>query len=154
MSYSSVHIFCENEYQLLYLYVEIPIIFKFGHQMKCISFSWLKTLTHMITMLICDFRPFLLLVSLFYIFHCHQILMEFHIKPDSEGISVKPMTRTLLVPESVINLQFVERWPNSTFCFIDLDISLFETECAGRRSQTCTPVWSAWRQPWPSTFDF
>lgn len=38
-----------------------------------------------------------------------RILMEFDIKPDPEGISVKPMTRTLLVPESVINLQFVER---------------------------------------------
>ncbi|CAG11755.1 unnamed protein product [Tetraodon nigroviridis] len=38
-----------------------------------------------------------------------QILMEFDIKPDPEGISVKPMTRTLLVPENVINLQFTER---------------------------------------------
>lgn len=35
--------------------------------------------------------------------------MEFDIKPDPEGISVKPMTRTLLVPENVINLQFTER---------------------------------------------
>lgn len=54
--------------------------------------------------------------------------MEFDIKPDSEGVSVKPMTRTLLVPESVINLQFVERWPTRIFCFIDLDMSLFETD--------------------------
>lgn len=38
-----------------------------------------------------------------------RILMEFEVKPDPEGISVKPMTRTLLVPNSVINLQFVER---------------------------------------------
>ena len=36
--------------------------------------------------------------------------MEFDVKPDPEGVSVKPMTRTLLVPENVINLQFVERW--------------------------------------------
>lgn len=36
--------------------------------------------------------------------------MEFNVKPDAEGVSVKPMTRTLLVPENVINLQFVERW--------------------------------------------
>lgn len=33
--------------------------------------------------------------------------MEFDVKPDAEGVSVKPMTRTLLVPENVINLQFV-----------------------------------------------
>ncbi|XP_051272116.1 25-hydroxyvitamin D-1 alpha hydroxylase, mitochondrial [Dicentrarchus labrax] len=38
-----------------------------------------------------------------------RILMEFDVKPDPEGISVKPMTRTLLVPENVINLQFIER---------------------------------------------
>lgn len=43
------------------------------------------------------------------VFRCHQILMEFDVKPDPGGISVKPMTRTLLVPESVINLQFIER---------------------------------------------
>ncbi|XP_029288042.1 25-hydroxyvitamin D-1 alpha hydroxylase, mitochondrial [Cottoperca gobio] len=38
-----------------------------------------------------------------------RILIEFDVKPDPEGISVKPMTRTLLVPENVINLQFIER---------------------------------------------
>ncbi|XP_076012479.1 25-hydroxyvitamin D-1 alpha hydroxylase, mitochondrial [Genypterus blacodes] len=38
-----------------------------------------------------------------------RILIEFDVKPDPEGHSVKPMTRTLLVPESVINLQFIER---------------------------------------------
>ncbi|XP_059186197.1 25-hydroxyvitamin D-1 alpha hydroxylase, mitochondrial [Centropristis striata] len=38
-----------------------------------------------------------------------RILIEFDVKPDPEGTSVKPMTRTLLVPESVINLQFIER---------------------------------------------
>ncbi|TKS71513.1 25-hydroxyvitamin D-1 alpha hydroxylase, mitochondrial [Collichthys lucidus] len=38
-----------------------------------------------------------------------RILMEFDVRPDPEGISVKPMTRTLLVPENVINLQFIER---------------------------------------------
>ncbi|XP_039654824.1 25-hydroxyvitamin D-1 alpha hydroxylase, mitochondrial isoform X1 [Perca fluviatilis] len=38
-----------------------------------------------------------------------RILVEFDVKPDPEGISVKPMTRTLLVPENVISLQFIER---------------------------------------------
>ncbi|CAJ1051762.1 -hydroxyvitamin D-1 alpha hydroxylase%2C mitochondrial [Xyrichtys novacula] len=38
-----------------------------------------------------------------------RILLEFDVKPDPEGISVKPMTRTLLVPENVISLQFIER---------------------------------------------
>uniref|UniRef100_A0A8C6SF53 Cytochrome P450, family 27, subfamily B, polypeptide 1 n=1 Tax=Neogobius melanostomus TaxID=47308 RepID=A0A8C6SF53_9GOBI len=38
-----------------------------------------------------------------------RILLEFDVKPDPTGASVKPMTRTLLVPESVINLQFIER---------------------------------------------
>uniref|UniRef100_A0A8C2YYP2 Cytochrome P450, family 27, subfamily B, polypeptide 1 n=1 Tax=Cyclopterus lumpus TaxID=8103 RepID=A0A8C2YYP2_CYCLU len=38
-----------------------------------------------------------------------RILIEFDVKPDPEGISVKPMTRTLLVPENVISLQFIER---------------------------------------------
>ncbi|XP_077430308.1 25-hydroxyvitamin D-1 alpha hydroxylase, mitochondrial isoform X2 [Vanacampus margaritifer] len=38
-----------------------------------------------------------------------RILIEFDVRPDPEGVSVKPMTRTLLVPENVINLQFVER---------------------------------------------
>uniref|UniRef100_A0A3P9JCH8 Cytochrome P450, family 27, subfamily B, polypeptide 1 n=1 Tax=Oryzias latipes TaxID=8090 RepID=A0A3P9JCH8_ORYLA len=38
-----------------------------------------------------------------------RILLEFDVKPDPEGASVKPMTRTLLVPENVINLQFIER---------------------------------------------
>ncbi|KAL0978269.1 hypothetical protein UPYG_G00168210 [Umbra pygmaea] len=40
-----------------------------------------------------------------------QILMQFDIKPDPEGsgAAVKPMTRTLLVPETEINLRFIER---------------------------------------------
>ncbi|XP_054641351.1 25-hydroxyvitamin D-1 alpha hydroxylase, mitochondrial [Dunckerocampus dactyliophorus] len=38
-----------------------------------------------------------------------RILIEFDVRPDPKGGSVKPMTRTLLVPENVINLQFVER---------------------------------------------
>ncbi|XP_026202745.1 25-hydroxyvitamin D-1 alpha hydroxylase, mitochondrial [Anabas testudineus] len=38
-----------------------------------------------------------------------RILIEFDIKPDPEGVSVKPMTRTLLVPENTISLQFNER---------------------------------------------
>ncbi|XP_034022715.1 25-hydroxyvitamin D-1 alpha hydroxylase, mitochondrial [Thalassophryne amazonica] len=38
-----------------------------------------------------------------------RILIEFEVKPDPEGVSVKPMTRTVLVPEKVISLQFVER---------------------------------------------
>ncbi|XP_061731440.1 25-hydroxyvitamin D-1 alpha hydroxylase, mitochondrial [Nerophis ophidion] len=38
-----------------------------------------------------------------------RILLEFDVRPDPEGVSVKPKTRTLLVPENVINLQFVER---------------------------------------------
>ncbi|XP_060898692.1 25-hydroxyvitamin D-1 alpha hydroxylase, mitochondrial [Labrus mixtus] len=38
-----------------------------------------------------------------------RILLEFDVKPDPKGISVKPMTRTLLVPENVISLQFIDR---------------------------------------------
>ncbi|XP_029906754.1 25-hydroxyvitamin D-1 alpha hydroxylase, mitochondrial [Myripristis murdjan] len=38
-----------------------------------------------------------------------RILIEFDVKPDPEGRAVKPMTRTLLVPENVISLQFIER---------------------------------------------
>ncbi|XP_041837095.1 25-hydroxyvitamin D-1 alpha hydroxylase, mitochondrial [Melanotaenia boesemani] len=38
-----------------------------------------------------------------------RILIEFDVKPDPEGVSVKPKTRTLLVPKNVINLQFIER---------------------------------------------
>ncbi|XP_067362046.1 25-hydroxyvitamin D-1 alpha hydroxylase, mitochondrial isoform X1 [Channa argus] len=38
-----------------------------------------------------------------------RILIEFDVKPDPEGVSVKPMTRTLLVPENIISLQFIER---------------------------------------------
>ncbi|XP_031603824.1 25-hydroxyvitamin D-1 alpha hydroxylase, mitochondrial [Oreochromis aureus] len=38
-----------------------------------------------------------------------RIISEFDVKPNSEGASVKPMTRTLLVPENVISLQFIER---------------------------------------------
>ncbi|XP_053724172.1 25-hydroxyvitamin D-1 alpha hydroxylase, mitochondrial [Synchiropus splendidus] len=38
-----------------------------------------------------------------------RILMEFDVRPDPEGATVKPMTRMVLVPANVINLQFVER---------------------------------------------
>ncbi|XP_036415039.1 25-hydroxyvitamin D-1 alpha hydroxylase, mitochondrial [Colossoma macropomum] len=38
-----------------------------------------------------------------------RILIHFDVKPDPKGAVVKPMTRTLLVPESEINLQFIER---------------------------------------------
>ncbi|XP_067096219.1 25-hydroxyvitamin D-1 alpha hydroxylase, mitochondrial [Osmerus mordax] len=38
-----------------------------------------------------------------------RILIQFDIKPDPDGGAVKPMTRTLLVPERDINLQFIER---------------------------------------------
>lgn len=56
--------------------------------------------------------------------------MEFDIKPDPQGISVKPMTRTLLVPESVINLQFIERWPTPLLHELERE-SLQQTELAG-----------------------
>ncbi|KAG8452564.1 hypothetical protein GDO86_004377 [Hymenochirus boettgeri] len=38
-----------------------------------------------------------------------RILNHFEVKPENPGIRVLPMTRTLLVPEKEINLQFVER---------------------------------------------
>uniref|UniRef100_K7GCC2 Cytochrome P450 family 27 subfamily B member 1 n=1 Tax=Pelodiscus sinensis TaxID=13735 RepID=K7GCC2_PELSI len=38
-----------------------------------------------------------------------QILMHFEVKPEPEGGPVRPMTRTLLVPETDINLQFLSR---------------------------------------------
>uniref|UniRef100_A0A8C6PZ89 Cytochrome P450, family 27, subfamily B, polypeptide 1 n=1 Tax=Nothobranchius furzeri TaxID=105023 RepID=A0A8C6PZ89_NOTFU len=38
-----------------------------------------------------------------------RILIEFNVKPDPEGVSVKPKTRTLLVPENAISLQFIEQ---------------------------------------------
>ncbi|XP_069509456.1 25-hydroxyvitamin D-1 alpha hydroxylase, mitochondrial [Ambystoma mexicanum] len=38
-----------------------------------------------------------------------RILMHFEVKPEQEDSIVKPMTRTLLVPEKEINLQFVDR---------------------------------------------
>uniref|UniRef100_A0A8C3SB23 Cytochrome P450 family 27 subfamily B member 1 n=1 Tax=Chelydra serpentina TaxID=8475 RepID=A0A8C3SB23_CHESE len=38
-----------------------------------------------------------------------RILMHFEVKPEPEGGPVGPMTRTLLVPEKDINLQFVSR---------------------------------------------
>ena len=37
-----------------------------------------------------------------------QIVMEFEVKPDPAGGDVKPMTRTLLVPDREVNLQFVD----------------------------------------------
>uniref|UniRef100_A0AAR2J4E0 Cytochrome P450, family 27, subfamily B, polypeptide 1 n=1 Tax=Pygocentrus nattereri TaxID=42514 RepID=A0AAR2J4E0_PYGNA len=37
-----------------------------------------------------------------------RILIHFDVKQDPKGVVVKPMTRTLLVPESEINLQFIE----------------------------------------------
>ncbi|XP_063071962.1 25-hydroxyvitamin D-1 alpha hydroxylase, mitochondrial [Engraulis encrasicolus] len=38
-----------------------------------------------------------------------RIVTQFEVRPDPEGGEVRPMTRTLLVPESEINLMFVER---------------------------------------------
>uniref|UniRef100_W5M8C5 Cytochrome P450, family 27, subfamily B, polypeptide 1 n=1 Tax=Lepisosteus oculatus TaxID=7918 RepID=W5M8C5_LEPOC len=38
-----------------------------------------------------------------------RILTRFEVKPDPEGGEVRPMTRTLLVPQSHISLQFIER---------------------------------------------
>uniref|UniRef100_A0A8D0GMR5 Cytochrome P450 family 27 subfamily B member 1 n=1 Tax=Sphenodon punctatus TaxID=8508 RepID=A0A8D0GMR5_SPHPU len=38
-----------------------------------------------------------------------RILLHFEVKPEKEGDVVRPMTRTLLVPEKDINLQFVRR---------------------------------------------
>ncbi|KAM3848940.1 25-hydroxyvitamin D-1 alpha hydroxylase, mitochondrial [Vipera latastei] len=38
-----------------------------------------------------------------------RILMHFEVKPEEEGQIVSPMTRTLLVPEKDINLQFLSR---------------------------------------------
>ncbi|XP_074835869.1 25-hydroxyvitamin D-1 alpha hydroxylase, mitochondrial [Carettochelys insculpta] len=38
-----------------------------------------------------------------------RILMHFEVKPEPEGARVRPMTRTLLVPDRDINLQFVSR---------------------------------------------
>uniref|UniRef100_A0A8C5LMD6 Cytochrome P450 family 27 subfamily B member 1 n=1 Tax=Leptobrachium leishanense TaxID=445787 RepID=A0A8C5LMD6_9ANUR len=38
-----------------------------------------------------------------------RILTHFEVKPEYPGSSVKPMTRTLLVPQKEINLQFLER---------------------------------------------
>ncbi|XP_041097652.1 25-hydroxyvitamin D-1 alpha hydroxylase, mitochondrial [Polyodon spathula] len=38
-----------------------------------------------------------------------RILTRFEVKPEFEGSVVKPMTRTLLVPEKEINLQFIDR---------------------------------------------
>nr|XP_056720845.1 25-hydroxyvitamin D-1 alpha hydroxylase, mitochondrial isoform X2 [Euleptes europaea] len=38
-----------------------------------------------------------------------RILMRFEVKPAQEGHAVKPMTRTLLVPEKEISLQFLSR---------------------------------------------
>ncbi|MBN3275826.1 CP27B protein, partial [Polyodon spathula] len=44
-----------------------------------------------------------------YAFLPFQILTRFEVKPEFEGSVVKPMTRTLLVPEKEINLQFIDR---------------------------------------------
>ncbi|XP_048856431.1 25-hydroxyvitamin D-1 alpha hydroxylase, mitochondrial [Brienomyrus brachyistius] len=38
-----------------------------------------------------------------------RILIHFDVKPDPCGSAVRPMTRTLLVPQGEINLQFIER---------------------------------------------
>ncbi|MEE6471767.1 hypothetical protein FKM82_009366 [Ascaphus truei] len=38
-----------------------------------------------------------------------RILTHFEVRPEQPGTSVKPMTRTLLVPEKEINLQFLDR---------------------------------------------
>uniref|UniRef100_A0A8C9WEV3 Cytochrome P450, family 27, subfamily B, polypeptide 1 n=1 Tax=Scleropages formosus TaxID=113540 RepID=A0A8C9WEV3_SCLFO len=37
-----------------------------------------------------------------------RILLQFEVRPDPDGAVVPPMTRTLLVPQSLINLQFIE----------------------------------------------
>ncbi|KAJ8260182.1 hypothetical protein GJAV_G00178020 [Gymnothorax javanicus] len=38
-----------------------------------------------------------------------RILIHFEVKPDPDGATVRPMTRTLLVPQTEINLQFIKR---------------------------------------------
>ncbi|KAM6100949.1 25-hydroxyvitamin D-1 alpha hydroxylase, mitochondrial [Pterocles gutturalis] len=38
-----------------------------------------------------------------------QILLRFEVRPEPGGAPVRPMTRTLLVPEATINLQFLSR---------------------------------------------
>ncbi|XP_053083264.1 25-hydroxyvitamin D-1 alpha hydroxylase, mitochondrial [Pangasianodon hypophthalmus] len=38
-----------------------------------------------------------------------RILLHFEVKPDPSGHEVRPMTRTLLVPDREMNLQFIER---------------------------------------------
>ncbi|KAK2510728.1 hypothetical protein Q9233_017482 [Columba guinea] len=41
--------------------------------------------------------------------HELQILLRFEVRPEPGGGRVRPMTRTLLVPEAAINLQFLTR---------------------------------------------
>lgn len=79
--------------------------------------------------------------------------MEFDIKPDPEGISVKPMTRTLLVPENVINLQFVERWPALISSDTNCSTSLSAVEHTNRRSHPRKRTWADGGSNSPSTFD-
>lgn len=43
-----------------------------------------------------------------------QILLHFEVRPEPGGAPVKPMTRTLLVPETSINLQFLSRQGGDT----------------------------------------
>ncbi|XP_035243183.1 25-hydroxyvitamin D-1 alpha hydroxylase, mitochondrial [Anguilla anguilla] len=38
-----------------------------------------------------------------------QILIHFEVRPDPDAEAVRPMTRTLLVPQTEINLQFIKR---------------------------------------------
>lgn len=42
-------------------------------------------------------------------FFLSQILLRFEVRPEPGGAPVRPMTRTLLVPEASINLQFLSR---------------------------------------------
>ncbi|XP_069735128.1 25-hydroxyvitamin D-1 alpha hydroxylase, mitochondrial-like [Phaenicophaeus curvirostris] len=38
-----------------------------------------------------------------------QILLRFQVRPEPGGHCIRPMTRTLLVPEATVNLQFLDR---------------------------------------------
>lgn len=79
--------------------------------------------------------------------------MEFDIKPDPEGISVKPMTRTLLVPENVINLQFTERWPALISSDTNCSSSLSAVEHASGWSHPRKHTWAD-RGSLQQTFNF
>ncbi|KAM4608829.1 cytochrome P450 [Polymixia lowei] len=42
-----------------------------------------------------------------------RLIKHYEVRPDPAGSTVKPITRTLLVPATPINLQFVDRWEES-----------------------------------------